>query len=224
MNNSSDFATSFLLIFGSLLSVSFVALYIWSILWSYKDAEHRGKNGFAVAFLVAFFAWPFGALLWMIFRPEIGKKSQSKQSATKSRNIVFANFKEMTFLLKIIFLLSIYSLFEGVVNLILMKPIEFSYFGTNFPKNYPLVWYTYNVLFNLATIVVYIKKSFSVLTMYIYVSLGVLAISLFNSIYSVMNLPVEQRMPTALVYAISYIFGGLVTVYLFGQKKYFNKP
>jgi hypothetical protein len=44
-------------------------LYIWSIFWSYGDAEARGKSGCAVALLVALLTWPLGLLIWFIFRP-----------------------------------------------------------------------------------------------------------------------------------------------------------
>jgi len=46
-----------------------IILYIGSIIWSFGDAEARGKSGCFVALLVAFLQWPFGLLAWIVFRP-----------------------------------------------------------------------------------------------------------------------------------------------------------
>ena len=56
-------------IVGLLLALVVLALYIWSIIWAYNDAERRGKSGVLVAILVALLSWPLGLLLWLLFRP-----------------------------------------------------------------------------------------------------------------------------------------------------------
>jgi hypothetical protein len=56
-------------IVGLLLALVLLALYIWSIVWAYNDAERRGKSGVLVALLVALLSWPLGLLLWVLFRP-----------------------------------------------------------------------------------------------------------------------------------------------------------
>ena len=129
----------------------------------------------------------------------------------------------MPFLLKILFLISVYSFVTTLLNFIQMKPVVFEYFNTGFPKNFPLIWYSYYLLFNIFTIIVYFKRSYSVLKKYLYVTLGVLVVALLNSIYFVINLPVEQRFATTLVYLFTYIFGGLIFIYQLKQKKYFNQ-
>ncbi len=40
-------------LFSLLLGLAGLVLYIWSIIWVYRDAESRGKSGLAVALLVA---------------------------------------------------------------------------------------------------------------------------------------------------------------------------
>jgi hypothetical protein len=50
-----------LLIFG---------LFIWSLVWVYRDAEARGKDGWLALVVVFFLNWPFSLLLWMLFRPD----------------------------------------------------------------------------------------------------------------------------------------------------------
>jgi hypothetical protein len=47
--------------------VLFVA-YVWSVVWSYRDAKRRGKSAFLVALLVAL-GTALGFLSWLIFRP-----------------------------------------------------------------------------------------------------------------------------------------------------------
>jgi hypothetical protein len=46
-----------------------VALYVWSLIWAFKDAERRGKPGCLIVLLVALL-WPLGLVLWRIARPE----------------------------------------------------------------------------------------------------------------------------------------------------------
>jgi hypothetical protein len=52
-------------------------LYVWSIIWAYRDAERRGKPGWLVALLVALLSWPVSLLVWIVFRPGITAYSQS---------------------------------------------------------------------------------------------------------------------------------------------------
>lgn len=56
-------------IFGIILGLIVFVIYLWSIVWAYKDAERRGKPGWIVALVVAFLAWPIGLLLWILVRP-----------------------------------------------------------------------------------------------------------------------------------------------------------
>ena len=67
-----DFFAAFGLI-GIVLGIVLLALYIWSIVWAYRDANSRGKPGWLVALLVALLSWPVGLLVWLIFRPTIAQ-------------------------------------------------------------------------------------------------------------------------------------------------------
>lgn len=49
--------------------VLFTALFIWSLVWVYGDAERRGKSGCLVVLVILFFGWPLSLLLWLVFRP-----------------------------------------------------------------------------------------------------------------------------------------------------------
>jgi len=211
-----------LVIFGLLFAVTFTVLYFWSVLWGFKDANSRGKNGFAVATLIALFAWPFGLLFWTVIRPE-GKKALEVNRGAVKPNKYVSDFKEMPFLMKLLLLVSLYVLVTTILDFIQMKPVAFGYFNSSFPRNYPLIWYLYNILFGIFSIIVYFKRSYSVLTKYLCVSAGILAVGLLNSAYFVVNLPVEKRIVTVVVYAVGYVFAGLIFAYLLQQKKYFNK-
>jgi hypothetical protein len=58
-------------LFWLLLALAGLALYVWSIVWAYRDAERRGKPGWLVALLVALLSWPVSLLVWIVFRPGI---------------------------------------------------------------------------------------------------------------------------------------------------------
>jgi len=221
---------SFTLVITVLFITSFVSigiLYLWSIIWGYKDAESRGKPGFAVAALIALFTWPIGLLFWTIIRPERNISNKTKTSSSKiliNESIIIKSFKEMPFLLKLLTVLSIYSLFTIFIDFIQMKPISFAYFNTGFPKNYPVIWYIYQAGFKIITLLIYFKRSYSALITLLKVTIGFLIITLFYSIYSISNLPEQQKIPVLFVLIFTYFFGGLIFVYLYNQKKYFNKP
>jgi len=66
-----DNAVSFLgLAIVAVFGLVFLGLFIWSIVWSYADAERRGKPGCLIALLVAFVSWPLSLLFWLIARPD----------------------------------------------------------------------------------------------------------------------------------------------------------
>ncbi len=57
-------------IFVLILFLLFFGLFIWSLIWLYKDAENRGKSGCLVIFLVLICSWPVSILLWIVSRPD----------------------------------------------------------------------------------------------------------------------------------------------------------
>lgn len=54
----------------ALAGTFFLVVYLGSIIWAYQDAQQRGKSGCLVALLVSLFSWPFGLLIWFVFRPD----------------------------------------------------------------------------------------------------------------------------------------------------------
>lgn len=54
------------LIFGAVM----IALFVYSIVWVYKDAKARGKNPYLVALLLALLEWPISIILWLVIRPK----------------------------------------------------------------------------------------------------------------------------------------------------------
>lgn len=59
-----------------LVGLIFLGLYLYSIVWSYNDAESRGKSGCLVALLVALLSWPIGLIVWVVLRPENGYRGR----------------------------------------------------------------------------------------------------------------------------------------------------
>jgi hypothetical protein len=55
---------------GLILSLLFLILFIWSLVWVYSDAERRGKSGCLVVILVLLSSWPISLLLWIASRPD----------------------------------------------------------------------------------------------------------------------------------------------------------
>ncbi len=53
------------------LYFAILGLWVWSVVWVYKDADKRGKSPALVALLVAIVSWPLSLLAWLVFRPEI---------------------------------------------------------------------------------------------------------------------------------------------------------
>lgn len=47
----------------------FLALFAWSLIWLYQDAESRGKAG-CLWVLIAWFTWPFGVLAYFLLRDQ----------------------------------------------------------------------------------------------------------------------------------------------------------
>jgi phosphoglycerol transferase MdoB-like AlkP superfamily enzyme len=56
---------------GVVLALIGLILYIWSIIWVYRDAEQRRRPGILIAILVAFIAWPLGLIVWLFIRPDV---------------------------------------------------------------------------------------------------------------------------------------------------------
>lgn len=53
-----------------LAALAVVALFVYSLIWAYADAEARGKPGWLVALMVLLLAWPGSLVLWMVVRPD----------------------------------------------------------------------------------------------------------------------------------------------------------
>jgi len=134
------------------------------------------------------------------------------------------NFKQMPLLLKILFVVSVYSFIMSVISLIGMKGVDFSYFGSEFPRSYPFIWNVYNILMGGFGVYVFMKRSYSLLIKYTVIGAVLLVLSLINSLYFVSSLSEKtQIIVTLIIYGISYLFAGLIMMYFLRQKKYSNK-
>ena len=53
-----------------LLALVLPVLYVWSLVWAYKDAERRGSSGPLVVLMAAIAAWPLSLIIWVFVRPD----------------------------------------------------------------------------------------------------------------------------------------------------------
>lgn len=56
------------LIVAVVVGLVILGLYIWSIVWAYKDAKRRDQYPILVALMVAFLSWPLGLIIWILIR------------------------------------------------------------------------------------------------------------------------------------------------------------
>ncbi|GAB5534522.1 MAG: hypothetical protein Rubg2KO_07710 [Rubricoccaceae bacterium] len=56
--------------FALLFGLVSIALYVYSLVWVYRDAEARDTNPLLVTLLVALISWPLGLLVWLLVRPD----------------------------------------------------------------------------------------------------------------------------------------------------------
>jgi hypothetical protein len=64
---SPDAFGNLLVVLGALAGVIFLTLFIISLIWTYRDAEARGKTS-CLWLLIVFFTWPFGWLAYYVLR------------------------------------------------------------------------------------------------------------------------------------------------------------
>jgi hypothetical protein len=61
----------FAIIVICIIGLIFLAIYIASLVWVYRDANRRGKPGIVVALLVGLISWPIGLIVWLLIRDKV---------------------------------------------------------------------------------------------------------------------------------------------------------
>jgi len=59
------------LILWKMFALASLVLYPLSLIWAYRDAEKRGRNGLLLVILIAI-TWIIGLFVWLVVRPEKG--------------------------------------------------------------------------------------------------------------------------------------------------------
>jgi len=125
--------------------------------------------------------------------------------------------------MKILLIVSAISMFESIKNIIIGANVNYQILGFSFMSNiFSFFWYFYSILIGIYTIVIYFKRSYSVLMLYLYIGILGLIIPIFNHIYLLVNMPQEQRFWSFIIWVITYSIVGLIFVYHTRQKKYFS--
>lgn len=132
--------------------------------------------------------------------------------------------KEMPSFLKLLFALSVYSIFVSLYNIGVGAPVDFSYFGTTFPRSIPFVWHAISILLNLSAIIVYLKRSYSWLIVYLNITVGILIVTAVNSTLIVNTLPQNQQLLALITTLTSFGVGIALYYYQLAQRKYFRLP
>ena len=70
-------ALSTIILAATCLTVPLLALFVWSLVWAYRDAERRRQSGLLVALFVAVAAWPLGLVVWMLVRAPLDGPGQA---------------------------------------------------------------------------------------------------------------------------------------------------
>lgn len=70
MEDGGFFTSALAMITMICVGLPVLVLFIWSVIWAYRDAERRGKPGCLVALLVFWLTWPLGLILWLLIRPQ----------------------------------------------------------------------------------------------------------------------------------------------------------
>lgn len=134
------------------------------------------------------------------------------------------NFRAMPALLKLLFILSAFSVYTSLSDIAYQTPVEFGYFGSAFPASVPMLWHFFSLLMNGAAVAVYLKRSYSLLRYYLNVNLAILGITALNSVYDVWNLPESERLLAGIIYVTSFGIGLALYFYQLKQREYFNRP
>ncbi|NCN06737.1 MAG: hypothetical protein GW946_02730 [Candidatus Pacebacteria bacterium] len=146
-----------------------------------------------------------------------------------SPQLVKKNFLAMSWLLKVLFVLNIYSFVTSILALynIQQKEVVLSYFGSGFPQNLPSLWHIYSILFAFFGVYVFMNRSRSLLVKYTIFSAVTWAVALANQLYSVGDM---LNQPNALsptfyysFYIVLYAVTSLLIIYPLTQKKYFHQ-
>lgn len=69
MDPSNSSADGIALVISLVVLLVMFIVYIWSLVWLFRDANRRKCNALVITFLVAIFAWPIGLLIWLLARP-----------------------------------------------------------------------------------------------------------------------------------------------------------
>jgi hypothetical protein len=57
-----------------IVGLGLLLLYPVSLVWTYREAESRSRNGLLATLLVAV-TWPVGRAVWLVMRPSVGKRA-----------------------------------------------------------------------------------------------------------------------------------------------------
>ncbi len=141
----------------------------------------------------------------------------------ESSNELFDNFKAMPPLLKLVFVVHLFTLGRIISNLTKSSEIIHNYFSTGFPRNLPGVYFGISLLFQAVSIFILLKRSSSLLLVYILLSTIGIIVTAFNSYNIYYMLQANTKDAFLTISTISIVLQLLVVFYIYNQKEYFSK-
>lgn len=136
---------------------------------------------------------------------------------------VIGKVKSMPIGIGILFFLSIIGLVLDLRSIVIGKPVFFDYFGTNFPKNFPLTWYFFNLVAAFFWIIIVWTRSRKGWQMYLILSIVLGLLSFINHIFYLVP-KIYGKYPFFVWFIFGmYLIGGSILFYVYKQKKYFCK-
>lgn len=133
------------------------------------------------------------------------------------------NWKEMPGFMKLFAVLSVIAFLSNVWSLLFLAPIEYSFFGTDFPKNYKLIWYLYSTFYSGWGTAVLFQRSYTFLKKYIITSVFIMSIYLLNNIYWLLTDISQETLVVFIIYLGFTFLPAFFLWYLSKQRSYFNE-
>ena len=132
-------------------------------------------------------------------------------------------FKKVPLGLRILFILSFLAALNSLKDLLLLKPVTLSLFGTDFFINYPALYHLYSIAISVFFLAIVWKKSYQGWKFYLMWQVSVGLIFLLNNFFYIIP---ERKIEfpwygwfVGFVYALV----ALITYYIYRKKDYFNK-
>lgn len=160
----------------------------------------------------------------MAIRSDTGQANSRLKTFIPLLNKLVEDIVRMPAFLKLLFVIALYTTITSFIDLFHNAPIDFEYFGTTFPRSYPIIWHLVSCLTSTLAVVTYMLRSYRLLKIYLNINMSFLFLAALNAIYIIYSFPISQRISATFTYGGTIAIGIALYFYQMSQRKYFNKP